>query len=133
MAYEFGDRDSDGSFAGFVEAVTDRSSLEADDASVTIRGRSGRSLQVRFGLSGRFRPPAYGWGTQPRWPRGEGHGRLPEVRCDGRLLNLRERWPVYEGPRLSVRNGELIVRSRADAASSGSSDVYRIGLAMRNR
>jgi hypothetical protein len=114
IAYEFGDRGSDGSFAGFVEAVASHSTLDTDGDWVRLRGRTGRRLDVRFNSSGRFRPPSYDWGVQPPWPSGEGHGRIPEIRQDGRRLDLNAPWPVYDGPCLTIRNRTMTIRSRDD-------------------
>jgi hypothetical protein len=91
-------------------------------------------IQIRYGLNGTFNEPVYDWGygplqplvipasppfRQPEWPSGEGHGRIPVWKVNGIPVDLEARWPVYDGPDLTVGTGILELRNP-------EGDTYRV-------
>lgn len=113
FAYEFGDRAADGGFDAFQRAILAKSRLDTARLGrnvVTYTNRRGETLTAQFGVSGSYVEPEYDWGPQPAWPSGEGHGRIPRVWIDGAERDLTRRWPVYSGPRLTLKDGVLSVR-----------------------
>jgi hypothetical protein len=122
-AAEHGDR------AQFEAAVRARDAAhppQIDDqrGRVRLRSLSGVSLEFEYQTSGTYVEPEFDWGFGaeqpggyvimamppfrfPQWPQGEGHGRVPEMRVNGRSLAEFFDDATYRGPLLEVRDGWL--------------------------
>lgn len=89
---------------------------------IAYRTMAGKQVKVHYRTSGLFTEPMFDFGygvvrpthlinsppfTLPKWPRGEGHGKLADWWVDGKKIHLQGRWPVYEGPHLKVEQGVL--------------------------
>lgn len=89
---------------------------------VAYRSMAGTELRVQYRSKGSFTEPMFdfGYGVRkpthlpkappyqlPRWPRGEGHGKLAGRWINGRKQSLQGVWPVYDGPHLRIEKGML--------------------------
>ena len=96
--------------------------LEVKEAEVHYQSCQGDLIEVDYAVAGGFREALFDWGygtterstrmtsppfRQPDWPQGAGLGKLPEATVNGKKIELRKAWPVFEGPDLSLKNGVL--------------------------
>lgn len=95
------------------------------EGRVAYQSAAGDLIDVTFTESGTFKEPQVDWGygplerhvtitaptyQQPEWPTGLGYGRIPYLVVNHEVLNLKERWPVFNGPHLTLRNKVLEFR-----------------------
>jgi len=55
---------------------------------------------------------------QPDWPAGEGYGRMPSCRVNGEAVDFTAKWPVFDGPEMTLNESILKVKS--------DSETYRV-------
>lgn len=110
----------------FEEAALQQSRVffprKRNETLITYQSMLGNEVTVQYNTKGEGTEPMFDFGygvtrpthlpkappfTMPRWPRGEGHGKLADWWVNGRKMHLQGRWPVYEGPHLRVENGVL--------------------------
>ena len=97
------------SFEAFQEAVLEHTSLDrdrlADDRMVTYTAAGGREIQMQYRVDG------WHWEYFTRRDRveGEGHGRMAQLRVDGRERDLDGTWPIYASRYVYAGDGELRV------------------------
>jgi hypothetical protein len=131
-------------FHAFRSGVLRRTSLEVDPAGVVeYRNLDGEDLRFEFAHKGAYKEPEYDMGygprsrvafiqevewKQPKWPQGEGHGRVPRVFVDGVAVEpLPPGW-LIDGPGLTMRDGRFKLRSKRSSYEvdySGERPVFR--------
>jgi len=74
--YEFSDQ-SVTDWDDFIANFTLPERLRVNQLTVVYRPVLGDRVTVTFGTNGTYTEPEYDWGKQPKWPSGEGHGRVP--------------------------------------------------------
>jgi hypothetical protein len=94
----------------------------ASTLQVSYTNLAGDNIIARYEPNGSFTEPMFDFGygvikpavilqseswQQPKWPQGEGHGRLAQWWVNGREVDKNRYWPVYSGPGLYVGKGRL--------------------------
>jgi hypothetical protein len=127
---EVGSRREHADLAGFRRQVLERDRRAPPavgaDGRVTLETLRGQKVEFAYETSGTYVEPEFDWGFGaereggytimamppfrfPEWPSGEGHGRVPSMRVEGRpLTNFFGEGP-YAGPNVTVRDGILTV------------------------
>jgi hypothetical protein len=92
---------------------------------VVYHNLNGDILEFRYGETGVFTEALYDWGygvteqqvlpksppfLQPRWPSGEGFGRIPDFKVNGKSIQKNHPNAVYQGPLFSLQNSVLMIR-----------------------
>ncbi len=127
---EVGSRREHGDLAGFRGQILERDRRAppalGTDGRVTLENLHGQRIEFAYETNGTYVEPEFDWGFGaekeggytimamppfrfPVWPSGEGHGRVPSIRVDGRPLQVYFGNGPYEGPNVMVRDGLLTV------------------------
>lgn len=82
----------------------------------------GDELNITYQERGTFTEPMFDFGygvttpnhiptappfRQPKWPKGQGHGKTASWKVNGQKLNLQKKWAVYEGDYLTIKDGKM--------------------------
>ncbi|MGC9341904.1 MAG: hypothetical protein ACP5E3_04320 [Bacteroidales bacterium] len=116
----------------FIESYKDKTagfSVDNENKTLKYNSWSGFSIEVKYEMNGTFTEPIYDWGygplepshiqtsppyIQPVWPAGKGHGRIPEVRLEGKTIYEDENLPVYSGPYISIDKAKIKTRTGSE-------------------
>lgn len=82
------------------------------------------SLKAQYGVSGKMEEAISEWGygkvqphsflsapplKQPRWPSGNGFGKIPQLTVNDKPVNYNEKWPVWQSLVISLENSILCI------------------------
>lgn len=105
----------------------------ADQQGVEFETHAGDKFKVNYGVKGQFEEAIVDWGfgttrqhvtitsppfLQPKWPSGEGYGKMPEVIINEKPVKFNETWPVFSGPWITLEHGKLVI--------TGKSSVFEV-------
>ena len=92
---------------------------------VTYKSVSGNEITAGYVESGWFREATVDWGygveapkimmsypdfRQPKWPSGEGYGRIPHLEVNNKRIEFDDYWPLYDGDEVEMKNKILEIK-----------------------
>ncbi|OIP81262.1 MAG: hypothetical protein AUK44_10415 [Porphyromonadaceae bacterium CG2_30_38_12] len=126
LILEVGSKNEYASFVAFQDAIIANSSLNKANIAtdkIIYTSAKGDVLNIQYNSSGTFIEPLYDWGygpltkqlaqksppfVQPKWPSGEGYGRVASWSVNGTAIDFtNSKWNVFDGPNLQLKNSLL--------------------------
>jgi len=141
LVLEVGNRPDFKNFSDFRQKIKSKTQLNLkflEKDSLTYKNLHGELIQIKYNENGTFTEPIYDWGFGPRspltihqsppfdqpqpnnhkgltpWPSGKGHGKIATWKIDEKLVDLSQKWAVFEGPGFQVKNSILLLQFKGE-------------------